>query len=62
MKTTVMTIALALGSLSLMSAAQTPAPATSGTTKPAATTSKKHKKLVKKSAKHAPVTTPVVAK
>ena len=56
MKITVMTMALALAGMPLMFAAQTPAPATSGDTKPAATatakTTKKHsKRVVKKSVK-----------
>ena len=56
MKTTVLTIALALATMSLMSAkSQTPAPAANGTDKAPATaakTTKKHsKKAVKKAAK-----------
>ena len=56
MKTTVMTIALALASMPLTFAAQTPAPATSGADKPAASTTAKtakkhHKKAMKKAAK-----------
>ena len=59
MKTTIMTIALAIAGMGLMSA-QTPAPA--GTTdKPSATTpakAKKHKKVVKKTSKSQAVKTP----
>ena len=55
MKTTVMTIALALGGMTMF-AAQTPAPAVNGTNKPAATkavktTKKHHNKAVKKTTK-----------
>ena len=65
MKTTVMTIALALASVPLTFAAQTPAPAASGVTKPAATTTakttKKHSKKVAKKAAKTPAKTPAAA-
>jgi hypothetical protein len=71
MKTTILTVALGLASMSLpFAGAQTPAPATSGAaaSKPPAaaatakTTKKHHKKAVKKSVKAPAATTPAPAK
>jgi hypothetical protein len=62
MKTTILTIALALATMPLTFAAQTPAPAAPAASKPAVTapvktTRKHHKKAAKKTLKTAPAST-----